>query len=108
MKIKFITMAILSAMFIMSCGETSEDVTTAASDKQGAIEIQLASKHLDTLHDEITIYKQYYVRSICIKKDTIRDTVIALGKTQEWGEDSLGNEKQFTVKKDYEFFITIK
>ncbi len=102
MKNKFL---LLIAVFMFSCEDADN---TAINDKQGSVEIQLSSKHLDSLHDEITIYRQYYSKSICVSKDTTRDTVISLGKTKEVGEDSLGNKKEFTVRKDYEFFITIK
>lgn len=95
------------ALLLISC-EDNDESQTKDIDKEGSIEITYQTKHHNDKQDVAYTYRSFWVKKVCIRKDTIIDTIPSLGVTKEWVEDSTGNEKQVDIKKDYLYFVTIK
>lgn len=98
--------AILLASLFFSCKEKNEDIVTEPN-KEGSIETVVSVKHEEG-YDILTTTHKVWVKNqldkILIKVDTLR----SLGITTVEGEDQNGNTEKVEVKKDYEFYITVK
>jgi hypothetical protein len=92
-------------LFFSSC-ENEDKVKDISRD--GAIETVMNVVHLNDKQDVITTIHIIWVKSVLVKTAVHTDTIPALGimktETAITGEVS----KESDVKKDYEFYITVK
>lgn len=84
----------------------NEDVVQQP-DKDGSIETVLSVTHADSF-DVLTTTHKVWVKGNLAKTIVQTDTLSALGMTTVEAEDKDGKTEMKNVKKDYEFFITVK
>jgi hypothetical protein len=100
--------ALLLAFALTGCDEKepNEDVVQQP-DKDGSIETVLSVTHADSV-DILTTTHKIWVKGNLAKTIVKTDTLSSLGMTTEEAEDKDGKTETKSVKKDYEFFITVK
>ena len=108
-KLAFLSGAIIAtvALFAACKKKDNEDITNAVN-KNGSVETSVTVQHLDSIHDILLTKHTVWVHNSEFKNVEYRDTVPALGLETKEAENSSGDTKKVTVKKDYEIFITIK
>lgn len=107
---KIPTLAIL-LMTAVACGESNnvdDTVQTKDISRDGAVETVVSTTHLTDSIDLLTTTHQVWKNNTLIKTVTYTDTLPALGTMNSDVKDEQGNEKNVTLKKDYEFYITVK
>jgi ethanolamine ammonia-lyase large subunit len=97
---------LLLLSFLLSCSDKNEDVTETVN-KDGAIETAVAVTHLDSTHDILTTSHKVWVKNGLYRTVEYRDTLPTLGTSNSVVKTDDG-EKNATIKKDYEIYITIK
>ncbi len=103
---------VLSPLFLSSCDDNTEEderedrVKTV--EKDGSVEVVFNSRKLDETRDIIETKKTFWVKNTKIKEKIELDTVPSLGKIKAEGTDSTGKPLTGEVKKEYEFYVTIK
>lgn len=97
---------ILLASLFFSCKEKNEDIVTEPN-KEGSIETVVSVKHEEGF-DILTTTHKVWVKNQLDKTLIKVDTLKSLGITTVEGEDQNGNTEKVEVKKDYEFYITVK
>ena len=102
----FLLPAVTIVLLLTACDDHSDKVTTV--DKNGGIEVSLSTAHLNTAKDLLTTHYTVWDKGIKVKEFDKRDTIPALGMATTEGEDDNGNNQDITVKKDYEFYVTVK
>lgn len=102
---KLLAVLLLSTLFF-SCKEKNEDIVTEPN-KEGAIETVVSVKHEEGF-DILTTTHKVWVKNQLDKTLIKVDTLKSLGLTTVEGEDQQGNIEKVQVKKDYEFYITVK
>lgn len=103
----FGSMIIAVALFTACKKKDNEDITNTVN-KNGSVETSVTVQHLDSTHDVLLTKHTVWVHNSEFKNVEYRDTVPALGMETKEAENSDGDTKKVTVKKDYEIFITIK
>lgn len=91
-----------------ACGEDTEAAAERTLDKQGSVEVTLATAHLDSLQDVLTTVTTIYAKGATVRTITRHDTIPSLGKTAQEAENENGDTQTVTVPKDYEIFVTLK
>lgn len=102
-----VLMLLALAVLAVSCNPPSEDEVSTV-DKSGSVEVEFSTKHIDEKTDVLTSKRTIWKNGNIVKVLTTNDTVPSLGVTKEVGENEEGEEKEISVKRDYEFFVTIK
>ncbi|WP_259067407.1 hypothetical protein HDF24_12520 [Mucilaginibacter sp. X4EP1] len=102
----FLLPAVAIVLLLTACDDHSDKTTTL--NKKGGIEVSLSTAHLDTTRDLLTTHYTVWDKGIKVKEFDKRDTIPALGMATTEGEDDNGNNQDITVKKDYEFYVTVK
>ena len=99
-----------SLLFIFACGneETPKEDLTNNVNKEGAIETELSVEHLDNQYDILTTTYKIWSKNNLYKTIVKRDTLPTLGEMEADAPDNQGNENKVKVKRDYEFYITVK
>lgn len=97
---------LLLTCFLFSCKEQNEDIVTEPN-KDGSIETVVSVKHEDGF-DVLTTTHKIWVKNQLDKTLVKIDTLKSLGLTTVEGEDRDGYTEKVQVKKDYEFYITVK
>lgn len=98
--------ALLLISLFFSCKEKNEDIVSEPN-KEGSIETVVSVKHEEGF-DILTTTHKVWVKNQLDKTLVKVDTLKSLGLTTVEGEDSNGNTEKVQVKKDYEFYITVK
>ena len=95
----------IAALTLQGCGNEYE---TRQVNKEGAIVSELTVVHLndslDVLSTTHTIWKAGKYRKLIVHKDTIQ----SLGVINTEAENKDWETKTVSVKKDYEFYVTVK
>ena len=109
----FLLSILLSPLFFSSCGDDKNedeerDDRVKTVEKDGSVEVVFNSRKLDETRDIIETKKTFWAKNVKIKEKIELDTVPSLGKIKAQGTDSLGKELTGEVKKEYEFYVTIK
>ena len=91
----------------VACNSKNED-TTDTVDKAGSIETAVSVEHADSTHDVVLTRHKVWVNFKEYSTVEHRDTVPALGMLNTDAENSDGDTKNVSVKKDYQIFITVK
>ena len=105
MKIKLLLVA--GMISLASCSDDKQDVTNAVN-KAGSVETSVAVQHADSAHDVLLTIHKIWVNFNEYRTIVYRDTIPALGIEDATAENSDGDTKKVSVKKDYEIFITVK
>lgn len=103
---KILGLISFSILVCVSCDENDDNVKEIS--KNGSVETVMSVDHLNGNQDIIKTSHKVWVKNILVKNIIHTDTVPSLGLTTEDGENSDGDTRKVTVKKDYEIFITVK
>ena len=111
-KMKPIVITILAGaalLLFFSCGEKkqNEDITNTVN-KNGSIETAVQVEHLDSIHDILITTHKIWAQNNEVKTIFYLDTLPALSMENTTAENTKGDTKNVTLKKDYEIFITVK
>ncbi len=106
-------LSVLSLLItLMACNESENNnddkVQTKDITKDGAIETIVSTIHLNDSTDLLTTSHKIWKDNVMVKETIHSDTLPALGTMNSNVKDEQGNEKNVTLKKDYEFYITVK
>lgn len=100
----------LATFFLLSlsaCDDNTDDQAKQI-DKSGGIEVSLSTKHIDSLKDLLTTHYTVWNKGLKVREFDKQDTVPSLGAFTTEGENNNGDTRDVKVKKDYEFFVTVK
>jgi hypothetical protein len=103
-----LTVALSACMFLSACSSDDDDSKAKTVDKTGSVEVTLSSSHLDSLKDQVTTHYIVWNKGLKVKEFDVRDTVPSLGNTNTEAESDSGQTKNINVRKDYDFFVTVK
>jgi hypothetical protein len=96
-------------LLLSACDDNNASEDQAKEvDKKGSIEVSLSTKHIDSLKDLLTTHYTVWRKGVMVREFDKKDTVPSLGSLNTEGENDNGDTKVVTVKKDYEFFVTVK
>ena len=103
-----IQLSLITALVsLAACSDPKEDVTDTVN-KAGSVETSVSVQHADSTHDVLLTTHKIWVNFSEYKTVTHQDTIPALGIENTTAENSDGDTKKVSVKKDYEIFITVK
>lgn len=77
-------------------------------DKNGSIEVSLSTSHIDSLKDLLTTHYTVWRKGLKVREFDKKDTVPSLDTFTTEGENDNGDTRDVRVKRDYEFFVTVK
>ncbi len=97
----------IGLLIFSSCEEKENEDLTPEVNKNGAVETSVSVEHGDSLHDVLITKHIIWNKGVTAGTFEHRDTVPALGLSNNVKDES-GSEKNVTVKKEYEIFITVK
>ena len=98
---------LLLVLAFSSCEEEKNEDVVQQPDKDGSIETILSVTHADSV-DILTTTHKVWVKGNLSKTIVKTDTLSTLGMVSVAAEDKDGHTETKSVKKDYEFFITVK
>jgi hypothetical protein len=96
------------SILLLAVACNSNEDTTDTVDKAGSVETAVSVEHADSTHDVILTRHKVWVNFKEYSTVEHRDTVPALGMLNTDAENSDGDTKNVSVKKDYQIFITVK
>ena len=103
--LKIIVTVTFSMLVFMSC---EDDDKVQEISKNGSVETIMSVDHLNDSLDIVKTSHKIWIKNVLVKNIIHRDTIPTLGVTTEEGENSDGDTKKVSLKKDYEIFITVK
>ena len=103
----FLPLALVLLLFLSACDDDTNDQAKQV-DRNGSIEVSLSTAHIDSAKDLLTTHYKVWRKGIIVREFDKKDTVPSLGKFATEGENDNGDTQNVTVKKDYEFFVTVK
>ncbi|MDB5125330.1 MAG: hypothetical protein JWP94_3459 [Mucilaginibacter sp.] len=106
MKLLFLLGFAFILLFCACNNENSDQVKQV--DKNGSIEVSLSTAHIDSAKDLLTTHYTVWRKGVKVREFDKKDTVPSLGQFTTEGENDNGDIKDVNVKKDYEFFVTVK
>ena len=95
----------MSVVALQGCDNEDE---TKEVNKDGAIETELSVVHLNDKQDILTTTHKIWVAGKTSRLVVHKDTIPSLGLTKAEAENDNGDTSTVTVKKDYEFYVTVK
>jgi hypothetical protein len=102
----FLPVACAFLLLLSACDDNNDQ--TKQLDRSGSIEVSLSTAHIDSLKDLLTTHYTVWRKGVIVRQFDKKDTVPSLGQFTTEGENDNGDNKDVTVKKDYEFFVTVK
>lgn len=105
---KKVILPLFSLLFFLSSSCDEERDKVKEFSKDGSIETVINVEHMNDQLDVIKTTHKIWVKNILVKTSIHTDTVPSLGILKESAEISAGVSKEVAVKKDYEFYITVK
>jgi hypothetical protein len=103
---QFFPLGFALILLISACDNNEDQAKTV--DKGGSIEVSLTTKHLDSLTDLVTTHYIVWRRGTRVKEFDKRDTVPSLGNFIAEGENGNGDTQSLNIRKEYEFYVTVK
>ena len=103
--LKIIVTVTFSMLVLMSC---EDDDKVQEISKNGSVETVMSVDHLNDSLDIVKTSHKIWIKNVLVKNIIHTDTIPTLGVTTEEGENSDGDTKKVSLKKDYEIFITVK
>jgi hypothetical protein len=91
----------------LSSGDSHDDQTQTV-DHIGSVETSLSVEHADSTHDVILTTHKIWVHNSEYATLIHRDTVPALDSMRTDAENANGDTRSVQVKRDYQFFITVR
>ena len=76
--------------------------------KDGAIETAMNVEHFSDKLDVVKTTHKIWVKNVLLKTCIHTDTIPSLGSAKEQAENNNGETREIVLKKDYEFYITVK
>lgn len=104
-KIFYLVLPLFSLLFC-ACDEDKDKVKEISRD--GSIETVINVEHINDKLDVIKTTHKIWVKNMLVKSSLHTDTIPSLGILKEETEINNGVTKEIAVKKDYEFYITVK
>jgi hypothetical protein len=104
--IAFMLIGIVCVLVFTSDDDNNDQAKTV--NKDGGIEIALGTRHIDSLKDELTTHYKVWRKGSLVREYAKKDTVPSLDTFTTEGENDNGDTKNIAVKKDYEFYVTVK
>jgi hypothetical protein len=104
----FLPFAFALILLLSACDDNKNEDQAKEVDKKGSIEVSLSTAHIDSLKDLLTTHYIVWRKGVRVREFDKKDTVPSLGTLNTEGENDNGDTKIVTVKKDYEFFVTVK
>jgi hypothetical protein len=105
---KLLPICFAGILVLSACDNDDKEDQAKTVDKNGSIEVQLSTKHIDSLKDELTTHYTVWRKGVIVKEFNKKDTVPGLETFKTKGENDNGDTQDVKVKKDYEFFVTVK
>jgi hypothetical protein len=105
--LKYMLAGALITGALASCSEENEDLTRDVN-RNGSVESAIEVSDLDSTHRLLTTRHKVWVHDSVYRTIVYTDTLPALGLEHTVIENEDGDEKDVTVNKDYEIFITVK
>ena len=102
----YLPISLILILFLSACDDNDDQAKQV--DKNGSIEVSLSTRHIDSLKDQLTTHYTVWSKGIKVREFDKNDTVPSLGTFTTEGENNNGDTKDISVKKDYEFFVTVK
>ena len=93
---------------LASCGSDDKEDVTDTVNRAGAVETAVTVQHADSTHDVLLTTHKVWVNFHEFKTVVHQDTIPALGLENTTAENSDGDKKNVSIKKDYEIYITVK
>jgi len=103
----YLPIGLALVLLISACDDNTDDQAKTV-DKGGSIEVSLNTKHLDSLNDVVTTHYIVWRRGARIKEFDKKDTIPSLGNFITEGENDNGDTQKLNVRKEYEFYVTVK
>jgi hypothetical protein len=104
---KYILAGAMLTGALASCSDENEDLTQSVN-HNGSVESSIQVNDLDSTHRLLTTRHKIWVHDSVYRTVVYTDTLPALGLERTVAENENGDEKDVTVNKDYEIFITVK
>jgi hypothetical protein len=104
-KLLLIPAIMMAALALQGCDNEDE---TRQVNKEGAIESELTVVHLNDRQDILTTTHKIWVAGKSSQVIVHKDTIPSLGVINTEAENKDGDTKTVSVKKDYEFYVTVK
>lgn len=111
MKNSLYFMACTLLLSLTACGDgdnVDDKVQTKDISRDGAIETVVTTEHLSDSTDLLVTTHKIWKNNAVIKETRYTDTLPALGMITGEVKDEKGNTQTAQLKKDYEFYITVK
>jgi len=102
------TVAFLLLTFMIAFLPACDENEVKQISRDGSIETIISVDHLDQKHDIIITSHKVWVKNALVKTIQYKDTIPTLGQTSQEAENSEGDTKMVSLKKDYEVYITVK
>ena len=107
--LQFSALALFVSLVACDREENNDDrVQTKDISRDGAIETIVTTEHVNDSIDLLVTTHKVWKNNTIVKETSHTDTLPALGNMQSEIKDESGNIKNAVVKKDYEFYITVK
>jgi hypothetical protein len=103
----FLPFAFVVILFLSACDGSNDDQAKQV-DRNGSIEVSLSTAHIDSAKDLLTTHYKVWRKGVIVREFDKKDTVPSLDEFTTEGENDNGDTQNVTVKKDYEFFVTVK
>jgi hypothetical protein len=104
----FLPFAFVLMLLLSACDDNNNEDQAKSVDKKGSIEVSLSTAHIDASKDLLITHYIVWNKGTRVREFDKRDTIPSLGTLNTEGENDNGDTKVVTVKKDYEFFVTVK
>jgi len=98
----------LALLLLISACDDNNDDKAKTVDKNGSIEVSLSTRHLDSLKDLVITHYIVWNKGTRVKEFDKRDTIPSLGNFVTEGENGNGDTQNLNVRKEYEFYVTVK
>jgi predicted nucleic acid-binding protein len=105
----FVACALL--LSLTACGDkenVDDKVQTKDISRDGAIETVVTTEHLSDSTDLLVTTHKIWKNNAVVKETRYVDTLPTLGTMTGEVKDEKGNKQTAQLKKDYEFYITVK
>lgn len=111
---KYFTVLCVFSMFFFAIAckndekNVDDKVQTKDISRDAAIETVVTTEHFNDSLDVLVTTHKIWKSNVMVKETRYTDTLPALGTMQTEVKDENGNMKNAMLKKDYEFYITVK
>ncbi|WP_428330672.1 hypothetical protein [Mucilaginibacter sp.] len=102
----FLPIGCILVLLLAACDDNEDQAKEV--NKNGSIEVSLSTAHIDSLQEQVTTHYTVWRKGVKVREFNKKDTVPALGSLYTEGENDNGDTKDVKVKKEYEFYVTVK